>query len=86
MFINNAFLFCHHPPPLKKNCPILGLKIPDGGVHIVGGDDGDAFIAFASDEDARQAMMMTGKEIHEKPVTLLLSSKVEMSRVIADAR
>ena len=62
------------------------MKIPDGGVHIVGGDDGDAFIAFSSDEDARQAMMMTGKKIHNKPVSLLLSSKVEMSQVISDAR
>lgn len=24
-----------------------GLGIPDGGVHIVGGENGDAFIAFA---------------------------------------
>lgn len=23
-----------------------GLGIPDGGVHIVGGENGDAFIAF----------------------------------------
>lgn len=23
-----------------------GLSIPDGGVHIVGGENGDAFIAF----------------------------------------
>jgi RNA-binding protein 12 len=23
-----------------------GLKIPDGGVHIVGGENGDSFIAF----------------------------------------
>lgn len=23
-----------------------GLQIPEGGVHIVGGEDGDAFIAF----------------------------------------
>lgn len=23
-----------------------GLNIPEGGVHIVGGEDGDAFIAF----------------------------------------
>ena len=65
---------------------IQGLKIPDGGVHIVGGDDGDAFIAFSSDEDARKAMMMTGQEIHNTPVKLFLSSKVEMSQVISDAR
>ena len=55
-------------------------------MHIVGGEDGDAFIAFASDEDARQAMRMSGKEIHNKAVDLFLSSKVEMSQVIADAR
>lgn len=23
-----------------------GLQIPEGGVHIIGGEDGDAFIAF----------------------------------------
>ena len=33
-----------------------GLEVPDGGVHIIGGEKGDAFIAFQSDEDARQAM------------------------------
>ncbi len=55
-------------------------------MHIVGGEDGDAFIAFASDEDARQAMRMSGMEIHNKAVDLFLSSKVEMSQVIADAR
>lgn len=30
-----------------------GLTIPDGGVHIVGGELGEAFIVFATDEDAR---------------------------------
>lgn len=29
-----------------------GLEIPEGGVHIVGGKEGDAFIAFATDEGA----------------------------------
>ena len=48
--------------------PDKGLVIPDGGVHIVGGDNGDAFIAFATDEDARRAMQMTGRELHGKPV------------------
>jgi hypothetical protein len=33
-----------------------GLNIPPGGVHIIGGEKGDAFIAFVSDEDARRAM------------------------------
>lgn len=36
-----------------------GLTIPDGGVHIVGGEHGEAFIVFATDEDARLGMMRT---------------------------
>lgn len=63
-----------------------GLSIPDGGVHIVGGEMGDAFIAFSTDEDARQAMMMNGGKIKEVQVTLLLSSRAEMQKVIEDAR
>lgn len=40
-----------------------GLTIPDGGVHIVGGELGEAFIVFATDEDARLGMMRTGGTI-----------------------
>ncbi|XP_029641926.1 uncharacterized protein LOC115216597 isoform X1 [Octopus sinensis] len=63
-----------------------GLSIPDGGVHIVGGERGDAFIAFGSDEDARQAMLRTNGQINGNTVQLLLSSKTEMQSVIALAR
>ena len=63
-----------------------GLHIPDGGVHIVGGDDGDAFIAFGSDEDARKAMLHSGEQINGMAVRLMLSSKAEMQNVIAKAR
>ena len=63
-----------------------GLSIPDGGVHIVGGDKGDAFIAFSTDDDARQAMYLDGQRIRDTPVKLLLSSKTEMQNVIAVAR
>ncbi|CAF0995740.1 unnamed protein product [Adineta steineri] len=63
-----------------------GLQIPDGGVHIVGGDRGDAFIAFHSDDDARQAMQKNGGLISNQPVKLFLSSKIEMQHVIAAAR
>lgn len=62
------------------------LTIPDGGVHIVGGEKGDAFIAFANDEDARQAMARDGQKIKDSPVKLLLSSRNEMQRVIELAR
>jgi hypothetical protein len=63
-----------------------GLQIPDGGVHIVGGENGDAFIAFASDEDARQAMDRNGDNIKDCRIKLLLSSRNEMQRVIDLAR
>ena len=63
-----------------------GLTIPAGGVHIIGGDRGDAFIAFSSDEDARQGMMRNNSAINGTPVQLYLSSKSEMQSVIEEAR
>ncbi|CRL00290.1 CLUMA_CG013563, isoform A [Clunio marinus] len=63
-----------------------GLMIPEGGVHIVGGENGDAFIAFSTDEDARCAMQLNGGKIKEVQVTLLLSSRSEMQKVIEKAR
>ncbi|OQR66633.1 RNA-binding protein-like [Tropilaelaps mercedesae] len=63
-----------------------GLSIPEGGVHIVGGDRGDAFIAFSSDEDARQAMAKDGQEIKGIKVKLLLSSNNEMQKIVEQAR
>lgn len=59
-----------------------GLKIPDGGVHIIGGEKEEAFIIFASDEDARRAMTRSGGCIKGIPVTLLLSSKTEMQTIL----
>lgn len=63
-----------------------GLSIPEGGVHIVGGEQGDAFIAFSTDEDARQAMLIDGGKIKEVKVKLFLSSRAEMQKVIETAR
>ncbi|XP_023222712.1 uncharacterized protein LOC111624150 [Centruroides sculpturatus] len=63
-----------------------GLSIPEGGVHIVGGEKGDAFIAFSTDEDARQAMEKDGGKIKEIRIKLFLSSRTEMQRVIEQAR
>ncbi|KAM4580346.1 RNA binding motif protein 12Bb [Odontesthes bonariensis] len=59
-----------------------GLKVPDGGVHIIGGELQEAFVIFASDEDARRAMSRSGGLIKNAPVTLLLSSKTEMQNVL----
>ncbi|XP_056461756.1 RNA-binding protein 12-like [Gadus chalcogrammus] len=63
-----------------------GLTIPDGGVHIVGGEHGEAFIVFATDEDARLGMMRTGGAIKTNKVSLLLSSKTEMQNMIELSR
>lgn len=60
----------------------LGLTIPDGGVHIIGGDEGTVFIEFANDEDARQAMARGVGTIKNSNVKLLLSSRSEMQSVI----
>lgn len=59
-----------------------GLRIPDGGVHIIGGELEEAFIIFSSDEDARRAMTRSGGVIRGAPVRLLLSSKSEMQSVL----
>ncbi|XP_006906869.1 RNA-binding protein 12B [Pteropus alecto] len=59
-----------------------GLTIPDGGVHIIGGDVGEAFIIFATDEDARRAISRSGGFIKDSSVELFLSSKAEMQKTI----
>ncbi|KAI1717295.1 RNA-binding protein 12 [Ditylenchus destructor] len=61
------------------------LKIPKGAVNIVGGSEGDAFIGFASDEDARLAMRLDQKSLHSSKIKLLLSSRAEMEGVISKA-
>ncbi|XP_036788778.2 RNA-binding protein 12B [Manis pentadactyla] len=59
-----------------------GLTIPDGGVHIIGGETGEAFIIFATDEDARRAISRSGGFIKDSSVELFLSSKAEMQKTI----
>nr|XP_044998665.1 RNA-binding protein 12B [Jaculus jaculus] len=59
-----------------------GLTIPDGGVHIIGGKIGEAFIIFATDEDARRAISRSGGLIKGSSVELFLSSKAEMQKTI----
>ena len=51
----------------------------------VGGEKGDAFIHFSSDDDARQAMVKSGN-IYGNPIKLFLSSRSEMQTVINQAR
>ncbi|XP_053571173.1 RNA-binding protein 12B-B [Bombina bombina] len=59
-----------------------GLNIPEGGVRIIGGKLGEAFIKFAEDEDGRRAINRTGGVIKNSNVQLFLSSKAEMQHTI----
>ncbi|RXM27025.1 RNA-binding protein 12B [Acipenser ruthenus] len=63
-----------------------GLTIPDGGVHIIGGELEEAFIIFATDEDARRAMTRSEGCIKGSPVHLLLSSKSDMQNTLEASR
>ncbi|XP_055459218.1 RNA-binding protein 12B isoform X1 [Psammomys obesus] len=68
--------------PLEIRHFFKGLSIPDGGVHIIGGKVGEAFVMFATDEDARRAISRSGGFIKDSSVELFLSSKVEMRKTI----
>ncbi|KFP70102.1 RNA-binding protein 12B, partial [Acanthisitta chloris] len=72
------------PPDIRRF--FLGLNIPDGGVHIIGGEVGEAFIIFATDEDARRAMSCSGGFIKDSRIELFLSSKAEMQNTIEMSR
>ncbi|KAG8441826.1 hypothetical protein GDO86_010851, partial [Hymenochirus boettgeri] len=63
-----------------------GLHIPDGGVHIIGGKFAEAFIIFATDEDARRAMSRSGGFIKKSAIQLFLSSKTEMQHTLEMSR
>ena len=76
--------FVQKAPFLKS--AYLGLNIPDGGVHIIGGDNGEAFITFSSDEDGRLAMLNNNKDLSGSKVSLFLSSKTEMQAKIDELR
>lgn len=54
------------------------LCIPDGGVYIIGGSLGQAFIVFTSERDGQLAMRRSGSLLRGSPVTLYVSSIDEL--------
>lgn len=56
------------------------IRIPDGGVYIVGGSLNEAFIAFTTDRDAQLAMCHSGKTLKGSKVTLSKSSMEELEK------
>ncbi|KAK3541409.1 hypothetical protein QTP86_025079 [Hemibagrus guttatus] len=59
-----------------------GLTIPEGGVHIIGGKLGEAFIIFHSERAGQLAMLHSGKPIKGSIVTLYESSMVEFKHTM----
>lgn len=56
------------------------LQIPDGGVYIVGGSLGEAFIAFTTERDGQLAMRYSGKILKGSKVTLHISNMEELEK------
>ncbi|XP_072548350.1 RNA binding motif protein 12Ba [Salminus brasiliensis] len=51
-----------------------GLHIPEGGVHIIGGRRGEAFIIFTTEREGQLAMERSGELLRGSSVTLQVSS------------
>ncbi|XP_007556273.1 RNA binding motif protein 12Ba [Poecilia formosa] len=54
------------------------LDIPDGGVYIMGGHLGEAFISFTTVSDAQAALLRSGNLLKGSMVTLHISSMEEI--------
>lgn len=59
-----------------------GITIPFGGLVILGGTQGDAFVGFTNDESARMAMERSGNTLHGAKVSCRLSSRSEMEQLL----
>ena len=62
------------------------FKIPNGGVQIMGGEDGIAFILFNSEEDARRALQLDGGVLCGTAIRLTLSNRAEMDQMIEETQ
>ncbi|KAM9404645.1 RNA binding motif protein 12Ba [Salvelinus alpinus] len=56
------------------------LYIPEGGVYIIGGHLGEAFIVFTTERDGQHAMRRSGTLLKKSPVSLHISSIAELQR------
>ncbi|MEE6463567.1 hypothetical protein FKM82_005953 [Ascaphus truei] len=73
-----------HPVDIRHF--FFGLSIPRGGVYVIGGELGEAFIVFETYEDARRAMCLSGGLIKKSHVQLSLSSQTEMQNAFEQSR
>lgn len=54
------------------------LRIPAGGVYILGGSLQEAFVAFNTEKDAQLALRLTGSLLRGSPVSVYVSSMQEV--------
>ncbi|XP_008430856.1 RNA binding motif protein 12Ba [Poecilia reticulata] len=61
------------------------LDIPDGGVYIMGGHLGEAFISFTTASDAQAALLRSGNLLKGSMVILHISSMEEIERKLEES-
>ena len=49
-----------------------GITIPEGGVHIIGGERGLAYVGFPNEDDATRAMQLNGSLINNCQVCIVM--------------
>lgn len=60
----------------------VGLEIPQGGVHIIGGSDGEAFVDVATWDNAYQALQMSGLQIRDSMIQISVVSSEEKQQAL----
>lgn len=68
--------------PRDLRLHFAGLDIPQGGVTILGGERGLAFLCFATLDDARRALQLSGCPLKGSMVYVSPSSIIEMERSV----
>ena len=58
------------------------LQVPGGGVRIIGGKYGDAFVAFLNETEGRLALKLSGRQLCNEIIYLYPSSVEEMNAVM----
>lgn len=59
-----------------------GLDIPEGGVHIIGGPDGEAFVDVATWDNAYQALQMSGQRIRDSIIQISVVTSEEKQQAV----
>ncbi|XP_075682092.1 RNA-binding protein 12B-like [Rhinoderma darwinii] len=71
-------------PPIADSIHIRnffnGLKIPHGGVNIIGGEYGEAFVKFMNKHNVCSALKRSGKLLMDSPIHITIEKKTALHR------